>query len=815
MYSCQRCLELIWDHLYDLLDRAESDELRAHLQDCADCQRELARAQVHERWLAQASRLDVEIPAFEAPGLAYPSLPRARGSVGWVGRLLPYAAVAAAVLFCLSLPAGLYWRDRAQQLARSVQVEARIDKLLQERDAILRDQPHAEEAVEKSTKSRFVRLELEGPLGYRPGRPSTYRVSATDLEGKPFPAVAFRVLDSAQMVLLEENRLAEKGQLQLVLPASLDLGPGHAGRLEVVAMGETTDGTLTIPLRLTPAAIAHLTIDRKAYSAGDRVYFSLHIRDRFALGDPDRIFQPVVTIRHGQDAPAAVLRTLSSRVGIAGGSWELPRTAAEGQYTITVNDPQWRFEPVSRTFLVGRAAPSPVESRLAIEAKTSMPSPTQHLPEIKINKHVFGTGEGIEVKLTGCPPGRRLVLRLLCRGIVAGQEALTTTSADRAVTLHPAADAAGLMHLLVLDDTEGRGEPLADRSVYLKPEKALRVTAKLDHSRYRAGDKVSIRLQTENERGLAEASWLQVSVVEMGASGIDSAPSLPADCYFASELGGSQPLTGDIDSLLAQTLQATASLEKFLRDQDRDGPVPGAGAPEKPPLEAIIRLDNSAPIERKSREALATALAGVRAQTQAKAESLAAEAKNALEEVRQGWQGLERPRLLSLGILTGALILSATGFFMAMVNRKGKLAAPHRAYLAFGSGLAALFAITAIINISGSPSLDPGGTDLLARLETPSQLPALAARETELPGKIPFIGVIQATPSKIVSLPPPQNTSRPSGPTLIWAPAIFAEKGWARLTFSLPAIPGSYRVSVEGHSASGRMGACQTTIRSE
>jgi hypothetical protein len=811
MHSCERCRDMLWDHLYDLLDTADSEMVQSHLQDCAECREELARVQVHQGWLAQASRLDVEIPPFAPPDSdqAYAVLPGALHSPNWVRSMLPYVAVAAAVLLCLGLPAGLYWRARSNHLALSAQVEEKVAKLLQEREAVLRDQPHAEEALKTSMKSRFVRLELEGPVGYRPGGSSTYRVKATDLEGKPFPAVAVRVLDSAQKVLLAHNRLPEKGPLVLTLPATLDFGSHRVGRLEVAAMDGAAEGILTTPLRITPSAIAYLTIDRKTYNAGDAVYFSIHIRDRFALGDPDRIYQPAITIRHGQEAPVAELRAFSSQVGIAGGSWKLPATAETGEYTVTVADPQGRFEPASRTFLVGRADAFQVESKPAVQASV-ITDRRPGFPEIKISKRVLEPREDLEVKLIGFSPGRQLLLRLLCRGSVACEETLTTATDNKTVVLHRPVDAAGLAHLLVFEEADDQRGLWADRLVYLRPQQALRLAAKSDRSRYRGDDEVSIRLESKNEKGLAEVSWLQVSIVETNA--IPSAPSLPADCYLVSELGRSQSSSGEFDSLLAETPAARAALEKFLRDQDRHG---AGKIPQTQPVDAIVRLDNFGPVEKKFKDSLAIALANVRAGAEAKMESLTAETKSALEEIRKDWQQLEMPRMISLGILSGALMLAVAGFFIAIVGRKGKLAAPRRAYLIFGSGLAGFFAVAAIINIAGNPSSDSGRTDLLARLQTSIHLPALAAAETELPAKIPFIGVIQATGGRGVSLPPPQNVGLPSGPTLVWAPAVFAENGSAQVTFKIPVKPASYRVLVEGHSGSGRMGACEATIRSE
>src|SRR5437762_2186965 len=64
--------ELLWDYVYGLLDQAQAEEVRAHVEACVDCMSALAQAEAHKQLLSRAARVVVSVPAFSAPGFSAP-----------------------------------------------------------------------------------------------------------------------------------------------------------------------------------------------------------------------------------------------------------------------------------------------------------------------------------------------------------------------------------------------------------------------------------------------------------------------------------------------------------------------------------------------------------------------------------------------------------------------------------------------------------------------------------------------------------------------------------------------------------------------
>src|ERR1043166_1298154 len=73
MDTCEHCTEQLLDYLYELLDEAEADRVRAHLDHCAACQARLAEAEGQQQLFARAARMYQKVPAFRPPAAA-PSL---------------------------------------------------------------------------------------------------------------------------------------------------------------------------------------------------------------------------------------------------------------------------------------------------------------------------------------------------------------------------------------------------------------------------------------------------------------------------------------------------------------------------------------------------------------------------------------------------------------------------------------------------------------------------------------------------------------------------------------------------------------------
>src|SRR5438874_445403 len=112
MYTCDDCREKIWDDLLGLLEGSDSEALRLHLAACNACQAERTAAIAQHRLVAEAARLNIDIPLFTPPvetlqPVLRPRLQETAPDPHHV-RALPWLAAAAAVLLLISLSFGVY-----------------------------------------------------------------------------------------------------------------------------------------------------------------------------------------------------------------------------------------------------------------------------------------------------------------------------------------------------------------------------------------------------------------------------------------------------------------------------------------------------------------------------------------------------------------------------------------------------------------------------------------------------------------------------------------------------------------------------------
>src|SRR5262245_41359230 len=138
MVTCTDCQELLWDYEYGLLDAAQSQDVRAHLADCPACQVELEQVQSGRQQLRAAAVLDVVIPPFEAPTEESRTLPLPSRAARPAVRF-PFSrrlAAAAAVLFVIGLPSGLYYRGLSGHKESVANAEQHLLQVAAERNKL-------------------------------------------------------------------------------------------------------------------------------------------------------------------------------------------------------------------------------------------------------------------------------------------------------------------------------------------------------------------------------------------------------------------------------------------------------------------------------------------------------------------------------------------------------------------------------------------------------------------------------------------------------------------------------------------------------
>jgi hypothetical protein len=361
MHGCQGCQDKLLEHLYDLLDEAEQQELSAHLAGCPACQAAQEKVRAQQKLLAAAARLQfptvqftppaAEPPAPEAGSAgASPSREPALGTVRPV--LLPVRprlrrpvawkrwAVAASVLLLLAglgVSAGLGRRDycAAQQVVRKQQDtldEACAELRLTQKEllaaATLRDRRIDE--VRQAVRARQLRMEVQGPHSVQPGVAADFLVRTYDLNGQPAAAEVAARLDSqarglAGLGAKADDREAaaardlrvrkvQNGVYSVSIPPTQHLDLGKQLNMVVEARRKAPGGdrpllTLQGSMRLTaPVYLTHLATDKPMYQPGEVVRFRSLTVDRTTLAPATEDFRFHYTLTAPTGHVRSVLR---------------------------------------------------------------------------------------------------------------------------------------------------------------------------------------------------------------------------------------------------------------------------------------------------------------------------------------------------------------------------------------------------------------------------------------------------------------------------------------------------------------------------
>ena len=362
--NCERCCELLWDHLYELLEAEQAQMVRAHLADCAVCRAALRVAERQRDQIAQVARLDIEVPLFGPPESEPAVLPFHKRA----SRIVRGAVAAAAMLLLtVGLPFSLYeWGARTRSANFGTEFAA-FDTARKERETLSSRAQADLESAFKAAPAHQLRVQVVGPARILPGAANPHHVRVTDLEGKPVDAdIVTRIIAADNREVYRATGRTTQGTLLVTLPDGLaDLGPSP--RLEVAATATDARGQLREALQVgEPELLTHLTLAKVLYQPGDVLFFRSVTVDRFSLTPVPAGMQLRYALKNAQGEAVREMTTSLGEGGIGGGALQLPRERlAEGEYTLTVADAEGRFAPQSRRIQV--AADRPVNLKKVLE----------------------------------------------------------------------------------------------------------------------------------------------------------------------------------------------------------------------------------------------------------------------------------------------------------------------------------------------------------------------------------------------------------------------------------------------------------------
>ncbi len=375
---------------------------------------------------------------------------------------------------------------------------------------------------------------------YGPGDEVVADFLANRAEGGPAADAKLRILASVdgQNVLQKETKADDNGgfQVKFTLPKQIERGDGQ---LAVVVDDGGTRETIakTIPINLG-------TVDVAFYPEGGDLVPSLENRVYFVardpLGEPVHIEGVVV---NSDDAEVALVETTHEGMGRFS---FIPR--AEKTYRLRITSP----------------------ADVGAEPELPKVSATQQVT-LNTGTGVFAANEPLEFNLRSAKADLPLVVSAWCRGVLVGQQALVTLSKGNganSVAIALAEGVGGVIRLTVHDFSADPPRPIAERLVYRRLNRKLKVEATTGQKQYAPGDKVEISLRVTDEEGRPVPATLGVSVVDDALLNLadDDTASMPTQFLLTSEIEKPEDLE-DADFYLSDDPEAARALDLLLGTQ--------------------------------------------------------------------------------------------------------------------------------------------------------------------------------------------------------------------------------------------------------
>lgn len=189
---------------------------------------------------------------------------------------------------------------------------------------------------------------------------------------------------------------------------------------------------------------------------------------------------------------------------------------------------------------------------------------------LSVPQSVIAAGEPVRAVIHDRRGKTPLVVATYCRGRQVGQSALVTVPGQNRIQTDPGGDADGLLRVTVMDCTDARPRPVAERLVYRHPARRLKVDVQgLKEGIYLPEESVRVQAQVSDESDHPAAGVvLGVAVGDAGWAAPAGKPETSIEAYFrlASQLDRTDQME-HADLTLGDSKASTEALELLLGTQ--------------------------------------------------------------------------------------------------------------------------------------------------------------------------------------------------------------------------------------------------------
>ncbi len=380
MINCERCTDLILDYLYDLLDSADADAVRSHLEQCPECEQELQESQDQQRLLAKAARIYGRVPEFQLPErttttaitkeetLPTPTVeketqakPQKSSRWTWV-----WISVAAAVLIAMGTVFGFYQHAKNQKVQQLTSVkkwkqelksvQRKVSALGKDFAQKIKEYEKARKELPEKIKQESVHIIAQGPASLNRELDNQIRVITFDLSGRKKKAkVTVKVKDPEKKQVLFTKAVPpnEAGEAVVSLPPGIAPQAGNKVQLGIqVDQSEVKE--VTLPVR-RPTYLTQVVLKKPVFRSGEQLDFRTLTLNRFSLKPPAEPIELAYSIVDKKGKVIAKKTNKTNKAGIGTGNFSLPNNIPDGIYNVQVqsgNKQKVKILPQEKQFLV-------------------------------------------------------------------------------------------------------------------------------------------------------------------------------------------------------------------------------------------------------------------------------------------------------------------------------------------------------------------------------------------------------------------------------------------------------------------------------